>query len=97
MALAQHELCRVLDGDDPFALVDEAREHVEQRRLAGASATRYHDVQPARDRRLQEVEHRLRQRLPRDQVMGVEPIDGEPPDRQRRTIERQRRNDRVDA
>ena len=46
---------------------------------------------------LQEVEHRLRQRLALDEVLRAEPVGAEAADRQRRAVERQRRNDRVDA
>ena len=76
---------------------DEAGQHVEQRRLAGARAARDDDIQPAGDRRAQEIEHRLGQRIAVDEILGAQPVGSEPPDRQRRAVERQRRNDRVDA
>ena len=38
-----------------------------------------------------------RQRLAVDQILRAEPVGAEAPDRQHRTVERQRRNDRVDA
>ena len=69
VALPQHQFRGVLDRDDALVVGDEAREDVEQRRLAGAGAARDDDVQPAGDGRLQEVEHRLRQRLALDQVV----------------------------
>src|SRR5574341_1405696 len=40
VVLAQQELGRVLDRHDPLVVGDEARDHVEQRRLAGARAAR---------------------------------------------------------
>ena len=49
VSLAQHQLGRVLDRDDPLLVGDEAREHVEQRRLARAGAAGDDDVQAARD------------------------------------------------
>ena len=65
VALPQHQFGRVLDRDDALVVGDEARQHVQQRRLAGAGAARHDDVQAAGDRGLQEVEHRLRSRLAR--------------------------------
>ena len=47
VALPQHQLGGVLDRDDALAVADEAREDVEQRRLAGAGAARDDDVEPA--------------------------------------------------
>ena len=49
--LLELQLGRVLDGDDALVVGDEAREHVEQRRLAGAGAAGDEDVQPRLDRR----------------------------------------------
>ena len=43
--LPQHQLGGVLDGDDALALGDEAGQHVQQRRLAGAGAAADDDVQ----------------------------------------------------
>ena len=95
--LPQHQLGGVFDGDDALAIGDEAREHVEERGLAGAGAARDEDVEARADRRLEEVQHRLRQRLALDEVLGAEPVGAEPADRQHRAVERQRRNDRVDT
>ena len=97
VALPQRQLGGVLDRHDPLAFGDEAREDVEQRRLAGAGAARHEDVQPRADRTLQEVEHRCGQRLAVDEVAGAEPVGAEPADRHRRAVERQRRDDHVDA
>ena len=47
--------------------------------------------------RLQEVQHRLRQRLALDEVLRAEPIGAEPANRQHRAVQRERRNDRVDT
>src|SRR6187549_2965332 len=38
VCLVELEFGRVLNGDDTFTLTDKAGEHVEERRLAGASA-----------------------------------------------------------
>ena len=48
--LVQLQLGGVLDGDDALVLGDEARQHVEQRRLAGAGAAADQAVQLARAR-----------------------------------------------
>ena len=95
--LAQHQFGRVLDRDDALPVGDEAGQHVQQRRLAGAGAARDDDVEPAATARLQEVEHRLRQRLALHEVLRAEAIGSEPANRQHRTVERERRNDGVDT
>ena len=48
--LVELELGRVLDRDDPLVVGDEAREHVQQRRLAGAGAAGDQDVELCRAR-----------------------------------------------
>jgi hypothetical protein len=45
----------------------------------------------------QEVQHRPRHRAERDEVVGLEPFDGKPANREQRAIHRQRRHDGVDA
>ena len=97
VALPQHQLGGVLDGDDPLAFRDEAGEHVQQRRLAGAGAAADDDVQPAGDGRDHEVEHRAGQRLAIDQVGAAQAIGPEPADREARAVEGERRDDGVDA
>ena len=59
--LLQLQLGRVLDRDDALVLGDEARQHVQQRRLAGAGAAADQAVQARPHAVRQEVEHRLRQ------------------------------------
>ena len=46
MILLELELGRVLDGDDPLAVRNERREHVQQRRLPRPGATTDDDVEP---------------------------------------------------
>ena len=70
--LPQHQFGRVLDRDDALLVRDEAREDVQQRRLAGAGSARDQDVEPRADGRLEEIQHRLRQRLALDQVLRAE-------------------------
>ena len=47
VALLEPQLGRVLDRDDALVVGDERRQHVEQRRLAGAGAAADEDVEPA--------------------------------------------------
>ena len=56
VALVELELLGVLDGDDALAVRDERREHVEQRRLAGAGAAGHDDVELALDAGPQEAD-----------------------------------------
>ena len=95
--LVQLQFGRVLDRDDTLALADEARQHVEQRGLAGAGAAADQHVQPGAHAVREKVEHRLRQRAQRDEVVGLQPLGRETADREQRAVDRQRRNDRVDA
>jgi hypothetical protein len=44
--LVELELFRVLDGDDALVVRNEAREHVEQRGLAGTGTTAHHRIEP---------------------------------------------------
>ncbi len=45
----------------------------------------------------EEVEHRPRQRAQRDEVVGLQPLGRKTADREQRTVDRERRDDRVDA
>ncbi len=70
--LPQQQFGRVFDRHDALVVGDEARQHVQQRRLAGAGAARDDDVETACDGGVQEVEHRLAERLALDQVLRAE-------------------------
>ena len=91
------QLGRVLDRHDALLVADEAREHVEQRRLSGAGAAADDPVQPRPHAVREEVEHRLRHRAQRDEVVGLQPLGREPANREQRAVHGERRNDRVDA
>jgi hypothetical protein len=91
------QLGRILDGDDPLVRRDERREQVEQRRLAGAGAAGDQDVGARPHTRAQEIQGRSTQRAQPHQVVGGQQLARELPDRQRRSVHRQRRDDRVDA
>ena len=95
--LVQLELGRVLDRDDALALGDEGRQHVQQRRLAGAGAAADQHVQPRADAVLEELEHRPRHRPDGHQVFGLQPLGRKTANRQQRAVDRQRRDDRVHA
>ena len=97
VALPQRQFGSVFDRDDAFLVRNEARQRIQQRRLAGAGSARDDDVQPRGDRALEEIEHRLRQRLAIDQILRADAIGAETANRQHGTVERERRNDRVDA
>ena len=76
---------------------DEARQRVQQRRLAGAGAAGDDDVQPGLDRPFQQHHHFGREGLVVEQVFQLERIGAEAANRNRRAVQRQRRNDRVHA
>ena len=76
---------------------DETGQDVEQRRLAGAGAAGDQAVEPGADAVRHEVEHRTRQCLERDQVIGLETLGRKPADGKQRAIDRQRRDDGVDT
>ena len=97
VVLVQLQLGRVLDRDDAFRVADVARQHVEQRRLAGAGAAADQAVQPGPDAVRQEVEHRPRQRLERHEIVGLEAFSRKTANRQQRAVHGERRDDGVDA
>ncbi len=76
---------------------DEAGQDVQQRRLARAGAAADQHVHPRADAVRQEVEHRLRHRLERDEVGRLQPLLRKAPDREQRAVHGERRDDRVDA
>ena len=76
---------------------DERRQHVEQRRLAGAGAAADQDVQLRVHAVAQELEHVRRERLEADEVLGLQAIGRESANREQGTVDGERRNDGVDA
>ena len=95
--LLELELGGVLDGDDPLVGGDERRQHVERGRLAGAGAAGDDDVEPAAHAGVEELGGAPGQRAEVDQVLHRERVGGELADGQRRAVDGQRRDDRVDA
>ena len=97
VALAELELDRVLDGDDALGVGHERRQHVEQRRLAGAGPAGHEDVQPAADAGRDQLGDRRRERPEPDQVVDLQRVAGELADGEHRAVDGQRRDHRVDA
>ena len=98
VVLAELQLDRVLDGDDPLVVGDERRQHVEHRGLAGAGAAGDEDVELARHagltagRPCSGVSVPNLMRSATWYGLGGELADGE-----HRAVDRQRRDDGVDA
>ena len=95
--LAQPQLGGVLDRDHPLPRADEARQHVQRRRLAGAGAAADEDARAGAHRAREEVEQRAGERAVGDQLVGAEPAAAEAADRQHRAVERERRDHDVHA
>ena len=95
--LLELELGRVLDRDDALVVGHERRQGVERRRLSGAGAAGDEDVQLALHAGGEELRGLGRERAELDQVVHRVRVARELPDRQRRALERERRDDRVDA
>ncbi len=97
VVLVQLQLLRVLDGDDPLLVRDEAGQDVEHRRLAGARAAADQDVAAIDDAGPQEHGGRRGDRSQFDQVVHREPVRRKLADRQAGTAHGQRRDDGVHA
>src|ERR1051325_1432106 len=90
MALTQPELGRVLACDDALAGRDEPGENVQERRLAGAGASRNDDVQPRRDCRVEILDDRLRRAACGDDLLRRENLAPELADGEARPVDRAR-------
>ena len=97
VVLLQLQLGRVLDGDDSLGVGNERTQHVEQRRLARAGAAADDDVEAASNSSAENLEDGPGTRPQRHEVFSGDRDGSEPSNRDARTIERQRRNDRVEA
>ncbi len=95
--LVQLKFRRVFDGDDALTLGDEARQHVEQRRLAGARASADQRIEAGAHAVLEELEHRPRQRPDGDEILGAQAFGRKTTDGEQRAVDGERRNDRVDT
>ena len=97
VVLAEPQLGGVLDGDDPLVIGDEGREHVERRGLPGTRTAGDEDVEAAADAPFEEPGRGLGQGPEVDQVVDRVGVLGELADGQLGAVERERRDDRVDA
>ena len=88
VVLLELQLGGVLDGDDALVVGDEARQHVQQRRLAGTGAAGDDDVQPGSDTGVEELCDLGSQRLLLDQVVDRQGVLGELADGERRAARR---------
>ena len=93
--LVELELLGVLHGHDALVVGDEAREHVEQRRLPGAGTAADHAVQPPTHAEVDEVRDLRRERTEVDEVVDRVRILGELSDRHERPADRERVHDDV--
>ena len=97
MPLEQPQLGRVLDGHDPLGRRHVGGDGVQQCRLPGAGTAGDEDVQLPAHAVGQKLGRLLGERPQPDEVFERERIAGELADGERRSAERERRDDRVDA
>ena len=97
MLLAELELGRVLDRDDALVVRDEGRQHIEGGGLARAGPARDEEVELGLDAGSNEVEHFGGCRSEADEVLDRERLGRELADRDHRSDERERLDNRVDA
>ena len=95
--LLELQFGRVLDGDDPFGVVDHTGERVEQGGLARAGAARHDDVQAAARRDLKCRGELGRQASRVNESGEVENRAGKLADGEARPFQGERRDDDVDA
>ena len=95
--LLQLQFGRVFAGDDALVVVDVARQAVEQRRLAGAGTAGDQRVDPAAADDLEDLGAFGRDRSEPDELFERQLVLLEFADGERRTVDRQRRHDGVDA
>ena len=97
VGLTELELDRVLDRHDALVARDEAREDVQHRRLARARAARDEDVEMAGNARGQQLGRFCRDRALLDEMVDLQRVAGELSNGERRAVDGERRDDRVDA
>ncbi len=96
MRLAELKLRGILDGDHALRVRDERGEDVQCRGLPRAGATGNQDVEVGLDAGFEEPGRFRRERAEVDQVLHRVGIARELSNGERRAVDRQRRNDRVD-
>ena len=97
MLLLELQLGRILDGDDALVIRDGVGQHVEQRGLARAGTAGDQDVEADFDGSGQDLGESGRESAESDQIGHTIRVCGEPPDGDDGPVQRERRNDRVDA
>ena len=95
--LRQLKFGRVLDRDDALILRNVLRQDVQEGRLAGARTTRDQNAETRANRGREQFHHLRGNALQLHQLVGGQRAGAEAADGHRRAIERQRRNDGVDA
>src|SRR5256884_3220360 len=95
--LPELQLGGVFNGDDPLRVRNESGQDVEGGRLAGAGAAGDEDVEVRLDTRFEEAGRLGGQRPEADQILDREGFAGKLPDRERCPIDRERRNNGIDA
>src|ERR1035437_676792 len=97
MRLLETQFGRVFTRHNSLVDRDEQRQAVKQGRFTRAGAAANQDVEPRAHDGAQKLDDLRYQRLLRDQIVNVVAPAAESANRQRRAVERQRRNDRVDT
>jgi hypothetical protein len=97
MRLLQLKFGGVFAGYDALVVLDELGETIQQRGLAGAGTAGYQHIGPAASDDLQDFRAFRGDRAELDQLVQGQLVFLEFADRQRRPVDRQRRNDGVDA
>ena len=97
MVLVEQELGRVLDRDDALGVGDRLAQGRQERRLAGARAARDEHVLALADDEVHEAHHVGREHAQAQEVIAAQPLAAEAPDRDRRAVEGDGRDGRVDA
>jgi hypothetical protein len=95
--LQELELGGILDRHDPLGHRNGRRERVEQRRLAGTGAAGDEHVQAGVHRRIENGNHPRADGVVLNESVHGERANSEPANGENRTVQGQRRDDRVDA
>src|SRR5215813_6800510 len=94
--LLKLQLCRILDGDNAFTVINELAHGVQQRRLAGTGTARDQNIEPRPGGDLQQSSHGRRHRAVFDHSRHIITVAWEFADGDAGTVNRQRRQDDVD-
>ena len=97
VALLQLEFGRVFNGDDAFALVDEARQGIQHRGFTRAGSARDKHIAARAHDGSQHFRHWFRHRTQINQLLHADRDFGELTNRKQRAIKRQRSDDRIYA